>query len=120
MGRSKIYPADVMMIFPVADRGRPRKRHVPDQVSVAAETILGDMIGRVVTEWHGTRGRLQGRFCALRVRMADGPTQRIGTNGDQHLPGDGVWLVREECGSGDRKFYLTDFPADATSSDWPQ
>ncbi len=48
-GRSKVYPADVMMIFPVAGRGRPRKRHVPDQVSVAAETILADMSGRAVT-----------------------------------------------------------------------
>ncbi|SFV16194.1 hypothetical protein SAMN02799631_06327 [Methylobacterium sp. 174MFSha1.1] len=114
MGRSKVYPADVTMIFPVAGRGRPRKRHVPDQVSVAAETILADMTGRVVSWRHGTKGRLRGRFCALRVRMADGPTERIGTKGNQHLPGDEVWLVREERGSGERKYYLTNLPADAT------
>ncbi len=98
-GRNKVYPADVTMIFPVAGRGRPRKRHVPDQVSVAAETILADMTGRSVTWRRGTKGRLQARFCALRVRMADGPTQRIGAMGNQHLPGDEVWLVREERGS---------------------
>ena len=46
--------------------------------------------------------------------MADGPTQRIGTQGNQHLPGDEVWLVREERGSGERKYYLTNLPADAT------
>lgn len=113
-GRSKVYPADVTMILPVAGRGRPRKRHVPDQVSVAAETILADMTGRAVAWRHGTKGRLRGRFCALRVRMADGPTQRIGTKGNQHLPGDEVWLVREERGSGERKYYLTNLPADAT------
>ncbi len=44
-GRSKVYPADVTMIFPIAGRGRPRKRHVPDQVSAAAEMILADMTG---------------------------------------------------------------------------
>jgi SRSO17 transposase len=46
--------------------------------------------------------------------MADGPTQRIGTQGNQHLPGDEVWLVREERGSGERKFYLSNLSADAT------
>jgi SRSO17 transposase len=113
-GRNKVYPADVAMIFPVAGRGRPRQHHVPDQVSVAAETILADMTGRVVTWRHGTKGRLRARFCALRVRMADGPTQRIGAKGNQHLPGDEVWLVREERGSGERKFYLSNLPTDAT------
>ena len=46
--------------------------------------------------------------------MADGPTQRIRTQGNQHLPGEAVWLVREERGSGERKFYLSNLPADAT------
>ena len=113
-GRNKVYPADVAMIFPVSGRGRPRQRHVPDQVSVAAETILADMAGRSVTWRHGTKGRLRARFCALRVRMADGPTQRIGAMGNQHLPGEAVWLVREERGSGERKFYLSNLPTDAT------
>ena len=112
-GRNKVYPADVAMIFPVAGRGRPRQRHVPDQVSVAAETILADMTDRSVTWRHGTKGRLRARFCALRVRMADGPTQRIGTQGNQHLPGEAVWLVREERGSGERKFYLSNLAVDA-------
>ena len=33
-GRNKVYPADVAMIFPVTGRGRPRQRHVPDQVAI--------------------------------------------------------------------------------------
>src|SRR6266446_7338062 len=30
----KAYPADVQMIWPVAKRGRPRRRHVPDILSI--------------------------------------------------------------------------------------
>src|ERR671935_235200 len=36
----KVYPASVRMIWPVAGRGRPRKRHVPDILSMAAEDML--------------------------------------------------------------------------------
>jgi SRSO17 transposase len=32
---------------------------------------------------------------ALRVRVADGPTQRIGDLGNQHMPGEEVWLIGE-------------------------
>lgn len=70
------------------------------QVSVAAETILADMTGRAVTWRHGTKGRLRARFCALRVRTADGPTQRIGAKGNQHLHGP--------FGDGLRSFRCTD------------
>src|SRR5262245_38453038 len=38
----KVYPADVQMIWPVAGRGRPRQRHVPDILSIAAEDMLAD------------------------------------------------------------------------------
>ena len=64
-GRNKVYPADVAMIFPVAGRGRPRQRNVPDQVSVAAETILADITGRSVTWRHGTKGRLRGSLLCV-------------------------------------------------------
>src|SRR6478672_9690302 len=36
----KVYPADVRMIWPVAKRGRPRQRHVPDVLSIPAEDML--------------------------------------------------------------------------------
>src|SRR6195256_199068 len=38
----KVYPADVRMIWPVAKRGRPRQRHVPNILSMAAEDMLAD------------------------------------------------------------------------------
>jgi SRSO17 transposase len=44
-----------------------------------------------------------------RVRVADGEKvpQKIG------LPGREVWLVCEERSNGDRKYYVTNHPADA-------
>lgn len=36
----KVYPADVQLIFPVAGRGRPCLRHVPDVKSLSAQAML--------------------------------------------------------------------------------
>jgi hypothetical protein len=38
----KVYPVDVKLIWPVAMRGRPRKRSIPDLLSRAAEDMLAD------------------------------------------------------------------------------
>src|SRR3546814_12152636 len=35
----RVYPADVQLTFPVARRGRPRVRHVPDDQSSAAHAV---------------------------------------------------------------------------------
>ncbi|WP_155258105.1 transposase, partial [Bradyrhizobium japonicum] len=59
----------------------------------------------------GTKGRLKARFAALRVRTADGPPQRIWDKGQQHLPGDEVWLIGEQRASGESKYYLANLPA---------
>lgn len=107
----KVYPADVALIFPVAGRGRPRQRHIPDQTSQAAEAILASATWRAISWRRGTKGRLSARFAALRVRVADGPTQRIGDLGNQHMPGEEVWLIGERRTSGERKFYLSNLPA---------
>jgi SRSO17 transposase len=112
--KQKIYPADVEMIFPVAGRGRPRKRHIPDQLSVAAETALASQPWRSVSWRCGTKGRLAARFAALRVRVADGPPQRIHDMGAQHLPGEEVWDVGEQRSTGERKYYLSNLPADTS------
>lgn len=60
----------------------------------------------------GTKGRLAARFAALPVRVADGPPQRIGSMGAQHMPGNEVWLVGEHCLSGEKKYYLANLPAE--------
>src|ERR1044071_6852912 len=109
----KVYPADVQMIWPVAKRGRPRKRHVPDVLSIPAEAMLADVTWQNVSWRIGTKGKLKARFAAVRVRVADGPPQRIRDMGQQHLPGEEGWLIGEQRTSGEKKYYLATLPAKA-------
>jgi len=110
----KGYRRDVKMIFPVAGRGRPRQRHIPDSISVAAHTVLEAARWRQVSWRRGTKGRLSARFAAMRVRVAGGPTQRILDMGAQHLPGEEVWVVGERRSTGECKYYLSNLPADTS------
>jgi SRSO17 transposase len=110
--KQKVYPADVTMVFPVAGRGRPRKNPIPDITSVSAQAMLETMPWRKVNWRRGTKGQLSARFAAVRVKVADGPPQRIHDMGAQHLPGEEVWLVGEHRSTGERKYYLTNLPAD--------
>src|SRR4051794_11850736 len=112
--RQKVYPADVALIFPVAGRGRPRKNHVPDVTSLSAEKTLASASWRTLSWRRGTKGPLRARFSAVRIRVADGAPQRIGDMGQQHLPGEEVWLIGEHRATGERKYYLSNLPADAT------
>src|SRR5262249_29942012 len=59
----------------------------------------------------GKKGKLKARFAAVRVRVADGPPQRIRDKGQQHLPGDEAWLIGEHRMSGETKYYLANLPA---------
>ena len=110
--RQKVYPANVSMIFPIAGRGRPRKNAIPDVTSASAQATLEAAKWRKVSWRRGTRGKLSARFAAVRVRVADGPPQRIHDMGAQHLPGEEVWLVGEHRTTGERKYYLSNLPAD--------
>ena len=109
--RSKVYPADVRMIWPIARRGRPRQRHVPDILSIPAEDMLANARWRTISWRTGTKGKLKARFAAVRVRVADGPPQRIRDKGQQHLPGGEAWLIGEHRMSGEKKYYLANLPA---------
>src|SRR6476620_1121214 len=110
----KVYPVGVQLIWPVAARGRPRQRHVPDILSMPAEDMLANAKWQTVSWRTGTKGRLKARFAAIRVRTADGSPQRIRDKGQQHLPGDEAWLIGEHRSSGEKKYYLANLPA-ATS-----
>ncbi|TIQ39088.1 MAG: IS701 family transposase [Mesorhizobium sp.] len=112
--KQKVYPADVAMIFPVAGRGRPRQRHIPDVKSITAQAMLETAQWRTVSWRRGTKGRLSARFAAVRVRVADGPPQRIHDMGAQHLPGEEVWVIGEHRSTGERKYYLSNLPADTS------
>lgn len=110
--KQKVYPVDVAMIFAIAGRGRPRKRHVPDTASVSAQAMLEEAPWRMLSWRRGTKGRLKARFAARRVRVADGPPRRIGAMGAQHLPGEEVWLIGEHRSNGECEYYLSNLPAD--------
>jgi len=111
-GRQKVYPAHVKLIFPVAGRGRPRQRHIPDILSKPAEELLAATRWRSISWRQGTKGALKARFAAIRVRVADGRPQRIGDKGQQHLPGEEVWLIGERRTSGETKYYLANLPSE--------
>ena len=108
----KVYPANVSLIFPVAGRGRPRKNPIPDTLSVPAEAMLADAAWESLSWRNGTKGPLQASFAAARIRIADGPPQRIHDKGEQHMPGEEAWLVGEWRSSGERKYYLSNLPAE--------
>jgi SRSO17 transposase len=107
----KVYPVGVKLIWPKAARGRPRQRHIPDILSMAAEDMLADIKWQTISWRTGTKGKLKARFAAVRVRTADGPPQRIRDKGQQHLPGDEAWLIGENRMSGEKKYYLANLPA---------
>jgi SRSO17 transposase len=110
----KVYPTDVRLAFPVAGRGRPRKRHIPDQLSMSGEEMLADAKWRRNSWRKGTKGSKAASFAAVRVRVADGAPQRIHDKGMQHMPGTEAWLVGERRASGERKYYLSNLPVGAS------
>jgi SRSO17 transposase len=107
----KVYPADVTLRHPKRKpTGRPRKHPVPSAASVAAKELVEARPGvfRPISWRTGTKGPLRAEFAALRVRVADGAVAARA----QHLPGDEAWLVAEQRATGERKYYLTNHPAD--------
>lgn len=109
--RQNVYPADVVLMFPVAKTGRRRKYYIPEMPPVAAEAMLADEIWRKVTWRRGTKGPLSCRFAACRVRLADGHRHRMHDGRVQAMPGDEVWLVGERRSTGEQKYYVSNLPA---------
>ena len=108
----KVYPPDVTLGFPERKpSSRPRKHPAPSAPSVpAAELLEARPAAFRAVSWRvGTKGLLTAEFAALRVRVADGPA----IAGGRHLPGAEAWLVGEHRASGEKKYYLSDLPADA-------
>src|SRR5258707_15889807 len=73
--------------------------------------MLDNAKWRTITWRTGTKEKLKARFAAVRVRVADGPPQRIRNKGQQHLTGDEAWLIGEHRMSGEKKYYLANLPA---------
>lgn len=97
----------------MAGRGRPRQNQIPDQLSIAAEATLAKAKWKKISWRRGVKGPLSARFAALRIRIADGPPQRILDKGQQHLPSEEAWLIGEWRSSGERKYCLSNLRATA-------
>ena len=70
----KVYPVGVRLIWPIAGRGRPRQRHVPNILSMAAE----DMGGRTSA---GAPARRESSKPALRLCVCARPTDHRSGSG---------------------------------------
>ena len=51
----KVYPVDVRLTWPVAKRGRPRRRYIPDILSMPAEDMLAEAKWQTVSWRTGRR-----------------------------------------------------------------
>ena len=77
----KVYPADARMIWPVAKRGRPRKRHIPDVLSKPAEVMLAAARWQTISWRTGTKGKLKARLpqsaCASPMDLRSGSGTKV-------------------------------------------
>lgn len=108
----KVYPSTGELFPPPRPRtGRPAKHPVPTEERISAEDLLASLPAsawKKITWRRGTQGPLQERFAAVRVRVADGPLFR----GTKHLPGEEAWLIGERRHTGERKYYVSNLPAE--------
>jgi SRSO17 transposase len=110
-----VYAPQVGLTWPVASRGRPRQRPVPDMRPVSAQQMLTGQRWSTVSWRQGTKGPLRASFAAARVRVADGTPTRAGIRSHQHLPNEEeVWLIGERRSTGEQKYYLSNLPADTS------
>jgi SRSO17 transposase len=78
---------------------------------MAAEDILADATWLNISWRSGIKGKLKPRSVAVRVRVADGPLQRIKGTSQQHLPGEKAWPIGEHRMSGEKKCYVANLRA---------
>jgi DDE superfamily endonuclease len=55
----RVYPFDVQLIWPIAARGRPRRRHIPNVLSMPAEKCSPMPKWRTISWRTGTKGKLK-------------------------------------------------------------
>lgn len=110
----KAFPAEVAMVPPPSARRPSSQPLVPATEAVSAEALLEGVHWRTLTWRQGTKGPLKAAFTARRLRVADGPAVRMHGRNNQHMPGEEVWLVGERRSSGERKYDLSNLPADTS------
>jgi SRSO17 transposase len=101
-----VYPSTVKLRPARTPSGRPAKHPRPNRPPRSAAEMLETQRWRRITWRNGTKGPLKARFAAMRVRVADGPSNAEGTR----LPGEELWLIGEWRDSGEKKYYLSNLP----------
>jgi len=101
-----VYPTTVKLRPASTPTGRPAKHPVPNRPPRSAAEMLETQRWRRITWRTGTKGPLNARFAAVRVRVADGPLNVENTR----LPGEELWLIGEWRDSGEKKYYLSNLP----------
>ena len=103
----------IPLMVPSTDRSKVRRLHLLIVIGAiafpfATPDFVAPGVKDKIDSWRtGTKGKLKARFVAVRVRVGDGPPQRIRDKGQQHLPGE------EDRASGEKKYYLANLPAKA-------
>jgi SRSO17 transposase len=105
-----VYPTTVKLRPTYTPTGRPAKHPVPNRPPLSAADMLDKQRWRRITWRTGTKGPLNARFAAVRVRVADGPCNAENTR----LPGEELWLIGEWRDSGETKYYLSNLPKRTT------
>jgi SRSO17 transposase len=115
LSNTRFYRADVEIrqASGASTGGRPRKHPEPTSARLSAEAMiagLGKRAWRVIHWRRGLKGALKARFVMVRARLADGAKIAM----SRRLPGDTeFWLVCEERGDGERRYYLSNLAADS-------
>src|SRR4051794_29498258 len=109
-GTQLVYPTTVTLRPARTPSGRPAKHPQPNRLPRLAAEMLETQRWHHIPGRTGTRGPLNARFAAVRVRGADGPLNAAGTR----LPGEELWLIGEWCDSGETKYYLSNMPKRTT------
>src|SRR3954466_11929648 len=113
-GTQLVYPTTVKLHPTYTPSGRPAKHPVPNRPPLSAAEMLDKQGWRRITWRTGTKGPLNARFAAVRVRVADGPLNAE----DTRLPGEELWLIGEWRDSGEKKYYLSNFPRGTRRARW--
>jgi SRSO17 transposase len=101
-----VYPNTVRLHPTHTPTGRVAKHPLPNRPPRAAAKMLATQRWHRITWRNGTKGPLNARFTAMRVRVADGPLNDEGAR----LPGEERWLIGEWRDSGEKKYYLSNLP----------
>ena len=101
-----VYPTTVKLRPARTPSGRAAKHPRPSRAPRTAAEMLETQRWRRITWRNGTKGPLNARFAAMRVRVADGPLNAENTR----LPGEELWLIGEWRDSGETKYYLSTLP----------